>query len=134
MMQNAEITRLTPLALAFIGDTVFDLLVRESLLEGPARPQRQLHRESAGRVNARAQAELAKKTLPLLNEEEAGIFRRGQNAKPGHVPRGFTRGEYSLATALEALFGWLWLEGRLERARELFGIDAVGAACQPPAE
>jgi len=121
-MQNAEITRLTPLALAFLGDTVFDLLVRESLLEGPARPQRQLHRESAEQVNARAQAELAKKILPLLDEEEASVFRRGQNAKPGHVPRGFTRGEYSLATALEALFGWLWLEGRLGRARELFCV------------
>jgi len=124
-------TSLPPLALAFLGDTVFDLLVREALLEQPARPQRQLHRESAQRVNARAQAEMAKKILPLLSEEEEEIFRRGQNAKPGHVPRGFTRGEYSLATALEALFGWLWLMGRFERARELF---VVGAACQPPAE
>ena len=113
-------TQLSPLALAFLGDTVFDLLVRVSLLEQPARPQHQLHKESARLVNARAQAELAKKILPLLDEEEAGIFRRGQNAKPGHVPRGSTRGEYSLATALEALFGWLWLNGRLERAKELF--------------
>jgi len=113
-------TQLSPLALAFLGDTVFDLLVREALLEGPARPQRQLHRESAQRVNARAQAGLAMKILPLLDEAEAEIFRRGQNAKPGHVPRGFTRGEYGLATALEALFGWLWLSGRRDRARELF--------------
>jgi len=113
-------TRLPPLALAFLGDTVFDLLVREALIDGPARPQRQLHRESAKLVNARAQAEMATKILPLLDEGEAEIFRRGQNAQPGHVPRGFTRGEYSLATALEALFGWLWLQGRLERARELF--------------
>ena len=113
-------TQLSPLALAFIGDAVFDLLVRGALLEQPARPQRQLHRESARLVNARAQAEMAKKILPLLREEEADIFRRGQNAKPGHVPRGFTRGEYSLATALEALFGWLWLEGRYGRVKELF--------------
>jgi len=113
-------THLPPLALAFLGDTVFDLLTRESLLAQPARPQRQLHRESAQRVNARAQAELAQKILPLLEGEEAEIFRRGRNAKPGHVPRGFTRGEYALATALEALFGWLWLQGRLERARELY--------------
>ena len=113
-------TQLSPLALAFIGDAVFDLLVRGALLEQPARPQHKLHKESAQRVNARAQAELAKKILPLLDEEEAEIFRRGRNAKPGHVPRGFTRGEYALATALEALLGWLWLEGRFERARELF--------------
>jgi len=122
MMTNP--TQLPPLALAFIGDSVFDLLVRESLLAQPAQPQRQLHRESAGRVNARAQSELARKILPLLEEEEAEIFRRGQNAKPGHVPRGFTRGEYAMATALEAVFGWLWLEGRMERARRLF--EAAG--------
>jgi ribonuclease-3 family protein len=113
-------TQQSPLALAFIGDAVFDLCVRGRLLERPARPQRQLHRESARLVNARAQAEMAKKILPLLSEEEADIFRRGQNAKPGHVPRGFTRVEYSLATALEALFGWLWLSGIWDRARELF--------------
>ncbi|MCL2300555.1 MAG: ribonuclease III [Firmicutes bacterium] len=113
-------TSLPPLALAFLGDTVFDLLVRESLLEQPARPQHQLHKESAKLVNARAQAELAQKILPLLDEEEAEIFRRGRNAKPGHVPRGFTRGEYSLATALETLFGWLWLQGEFKRAWELF--------------
>jgi len=113
-------TSLPPLALAFIGDTVFDLLVRESLLEGPIGPQHRLHKESAKQVNARAQAELAQKLLPLLDEEESDIFRRGRNAKPGHIPRGFTRGEYSLATALEALFGWLWLQGKHDRARELF--------------
>jgi len=113
-------TQQSPLALAFIGDAVFDLLVRGALLEQPARPQRQLHRESARLVNARAQAELAKKILPLLDEEEADIFRRGKNAKPGHIPRGFTRAEYALATALEALFGWLWLNGKWDRARELF--------------
>jgi len=118
-------TQLSPLALAFIGDTVFDLLVREALLEQPARPQRQLHRESAKRVNARAQAEMAMRLLPLLEGEEAEIFRRGQNAKPGHVPRGFTWAEYSLATALEALFGWLWLRGRFGRARELFAAGEL---------
>jgi len=119
-------TTLPPLALAFIGDSVFDLLVREELVAQPARPQRQLHKESAQRVNARAQAELAKKIPPLLDGEEADIFRRGQNAQPGHIPRGFTRGEYSLATALEALFGWLWLCGRFERARALFEKIASG--------
>ena len=113
-------TQQSPLALAFIGDAVFDLLVRGDLLLRPARQQRQLHRESAQRVNARAQAAMAQKILPLLTEEEADIFRRGQNAKPGHVPKGFTRAEYGQATALEALFGWLWLEGRFERAKELF--------------
>lgn len=112
--------QLHPLALAFLGDTVFDLFVRGELLQQPARPQRRLHQESAALVNARAQAQRAKKILPLLSEEELDIFRRGQNAKPGHLPRGVTRAEYALATALEALLGWLWLSERFGRARELF--------------
>ena len=121
----------SPLALAFLGDAVFGLLVRERLLLEANRPAAKLHRESIKQVNAAAQALAAKKILPRLTEEEAAVLRRGQNAKPAHVASGCTREEYARATALEALFGWLWLMGRFERARELF---VVGAACQPPAE
>ncbi len=118
-MQPSEASRLSPLALAFMGDTVYDLLVREKLVQQPACPQNQLHRASAQLVNARAQAVLAHALLPLFTEEEADIFRRGQNAKPGHLPRGATRAEYALATALEALLGWLWLTDQFSRAKEL---------------
>jgi len=110
----------SPLALAFLGDAVFGLLVRESLLLEANRPARELHRASAQRVNAKAQAQVVQRLLPLLTEEEAVLLRRGQNAKPGHVPAGCTREEYARATALETLFGWLWLSGRFDRARELF--------------
>jgi len=112
----------SPLALAFLGDAVFDILVREQLLLEANRPVRDLHRESARQVNAGEQARAMLKLAPLLTEEEAAVLRRGRNAKPGHVPPGCTREEYARATALEALFGWLWLSGRFDRARELFGI------------
>ena len=115
-------TLLSPLALAFLGDAVFDILVREHLLLEANRPVRKLHQESAKRVNAGDQAQAVVKITPLLTEEEAAVLRRGHNAKPGHVPAGCTREEYAQATALEALFGWLWLSGRFERARELFGM------------
>lgn len=113
---------LSPLGLAFLGDTVFDLLVREQLLLEANRPVKKLHEQAAKRVNAQAQAQALDAILPLLTEEEAAVARRGRNAKPGHVPAVCTREEYARATALESLFGWLWLCGRFGRARELFDL------------
>ena len=112
-------TQYSPLALAFLGDAVFDLLVRESLLVQANRPAGDLHKLATTQVNARAQAELAQQLLPQLTDEEAAIFRRGKNAKPGTLPQSCTPKEYALATGLEALFGWLWLRGEQARAREL---------------
>ncbi|MDR2753258.1 MAG: ribonuclease III [Oscillospiraceae bacterium] len=110
----------SPLSLAFLGDSVYDLLARETLLREANRPARKLHAESTRRVNAREQACAAQKIAPLLSSEEAAVLRRGQNAKPRHAPGSCTREEYALATGLEALFGWLWLAGHFARARELF--------------
>ncbi|MDR0531838.1 MAG: ribonuclease III [Oscillospiraceae bacterium] len=115
-------TQYSPLALAFLGDSVFDLLVRERLLCEANRPPARLHQAAKERVNARAQARAYEALLPQLAPEEAEILRRGKNAKPGHVPPGQTREDYAKATALETLFGWLWLSGRPDRARELFGM------------
>ncbi len=117
---------LSPLGLAFIGDTVYDLLVREALLREANRPPRALHRAAAALVNARAQAQAAQQLEPLLTEREAELFRRGKNAQPGHVPRSCSWEEYSMATALECLFGWLWLSGQAERARALFAAAQEG--------
>ncbi|MCL2194986.1 MAG: ribonuclease III [Oscillospiraceae bacterium] len=114
-------TQYSPLALAFFGDAVFSLLVRERLLQQANRPAGELHKLATAQVNARAQAELAKQLLPQLTDEEAGVFRRGKNAKHGTLPQRCTAQEYALATGLEALFGWLWLRGEEARARELFG-------------
>jgi len=117
-MQNP--TQYSPLALAFLGDAVFGLLVREQLLQQANRPAGELHKLATAQVNARAQAELAKQLLPQLTDEEAAVFRRGKNAKPGTLPQSCTAHEYALATGLEALFGWLWLRGNEARARGLF--------------
>ena len=71
-------------------------------------------------VPAPAQAAAAARILPLLDEEESGVFRRGRNTAPPSVPRAASREEYQTATALEALFGWLYLQGRTDRLNELF--------------
>ena len=119
-----EPNHLSPLALAFLGDTVFDLLVRERLLLEANRPPGKLHRAATALVNCRAQAACCEALFPLLTEAEADTLRRGKNAKPGHVPAHQTREDYAKATAVEALFGWLWLRGEFERARELFAVCA----------
>lgn len=110
----------SPLALAFLGDAVYGLLVREQLLLTANRPARRLHTLSVQAVNARAQAQAAQKILPMLTEDELAVYKRGRNAHPGHTPKNQSEGDYHSATGLEALFGWLYLHGAEERLRALF--------------
>ena len=109
-----------PLALAFIGDTVWDLLTRQQLLLSGAHVNA-LHRSAVARVNAAAQAAALEKILPLLLPEEADVARRGGNAHSHHpVPKNQTPYDYSRATALEALMGYLYLTGQNARLTELY--------------
>lgn len=115
-----ELSAFGPGELAFVGDGVFGLLTREELVfSSPARAGT-LHKKSAAIVCAHGQAELARKMQGLLSEAEAAVFRRGRNLGHAHIPKGCTREEYSLATALECVFGYLWLAGSHERLRELY--------------
>ena len=111
-----------PLALALMGDTVWDLLTREQLLLSQAHVNA-LHKQAIRQVNAGAQAEAAGRIEPHLTEEEGDIFRRGCNAHARHnAPKNQDPYAYSRATGLEALFGYLYLTGQDERIRELFDI------------
>ncbi len=114
------------LGLAYLGDAVFEILVRSHLcLHGKLTPGK-LHRAALDYVTAPAQAAMAERVLPLLSEEEREVYRRGRNAKPHFVPKGASRGQYQSATALEALFGWLYLQGRTQRINELFASMLEG--------
>ena len=107
-------------SLAFVGDTVWDLLTRQQLLVSQARVNA-LHKQAIAQVNAGAQAQAAALIEPHLTEEEADIFRRGQNAHTKHhVPKNQDPYAYSRATGLEALFGYLYLTGQEERILELY--------------
>ena len=111
-----------PLSLAFVGDTVWDLLTRQQLLVSQAHVNA-LHKQAIQRVNAGAQAQAAALVEPHLTDEEADVFRRGQNAhSKHHVPKNQDPYAYSRATALEALLGFLYLTGRQERILELYQI------------
>ncbi len=114
--------QLSPLNLAFIGDCVYEMLVRESLVAKANRPVNDLHRLSVNYVSAKAQTQAYDKIKDLLTEEEEAVFKRGRNAKVGHNPKSATQGEYHIATGVEALFGYLYLSGETERIKELFGI------------
>ncbi len=110
----------SPLALAFLGDAVYGLLVRERLLLSANRPARALHTLSVQAVNAHAQTEAVQAILPILTEDELAVFKRGRNAHPGHTPKNQSEGDYHCATGLESLFGWLYLQNEQERLRVLF--------------
>ena len=113
---------LSPLTLAFIGDTVFDLLVREDIICEANRPANDLHNIAVTKVKASAQAEFAEKLMPVLTEKELSVFKRGRNAKSGHLPRNASQSDYHMATGFEALFGYLYLSNQLERIKELYKI------------
>ena len=115
--KDIDLHTLSPLALAFVGDGVYSLMVRERLLCEANRPVNDLHRQSVRDVRAEAQAAAMGRILEHLTEEEEAVFKRGRNA---HTAR--SGADYHRATGLEALFGYLYLDGRIDRIRELFAL------------
>ncbi len=117
----ADISALSPLTLAFVGDTVFDLLTRTELVIEANRPVNDLSKAASKRVCASAQAESIKKILSILTEDETAVFKRGRNARTGGIPKNASSADYHYATGLECLFGWLYLKGEINRINELYG-------------
>lgn len=111
---------LNGLSLAFIGDAVYEIMVREHLLEHGSLQVGKLHKMAVEYVRASYQAEVFDFLEPIVDEEELGILHRGRNASATHVPKGANAIEYRKATGVESLFGWLYLEGKNERIKELF--------------
>ena len=123
-MNEAEINKISMLGLAHIGDAVYELMVRAALCAKGCGAVQELHRRTTAQVNAAAQARAAERILPALDEEESAVYRRGRNAHVNSVPHGASVGQYHAATGLEALFGWLYLQGETKRLNELFALAA----------
>lgn len=117
-LDENKIRELSPVTLAYIGDTVYDLYVRRFLVSRRAGRIEAMHKAASGIVNARAQAQAARMLESSLTEREAEIYRAGCNAK-STPPKNMSRGDYSLATGLEAVLGYLYLTGREARAEAL---------------
>ena len=112
----------SPLTLAFLGDGVYDLLVRESLVNRANRPAGELNRQKVAMVNCKAQAEYAQLLMPSLSEKERAVYKRGRNAAPKCTPKNGSVADYHSATGLECLFGYLHVNGETGRINELFDI------------
>lgn len=108
------------LELAYLGDAIYELYVRERLVRGGGRIAA-LHRSAIGTVCAHAQAETLERIEPLLTDEERGVARRARNARQT-PPHNADPAEYHRATALEALIGYLYLTGQRERMETLIAI------------
>lgn len=119
-LDNKRINQVSTLGLAHIGDGVFELMVRAWLVVHGKLTNKGLHRATVHYVSAQAQAQRVERIRPLLTEEEEAVFRRGRNSNPHTVSKAATREEYQTATALEALFGYLYLKGEITRLDELF--------------
>ena len=116
---------LSPVSLAFVGDGIFELMVREKLVRQGGMPARTLHRMAVRRVKATAQALAYDAVFAACSEEERNILRRGRNVSLSRMPKNCTPQEYHKATAIEALMGYLYLSGEQERLETMFAlIDA----------
>ena len=121
-VQPDDLRAMSSLALAHMGDAVYEILVRGWLCTQGRATCGNLHKETVALVRAEAQAAAVEKLLPHLTEAECAVYRRGRNAHVLAIPKNASRGQYTRATGLEALFGWLYLQGQLERINQLFGI------------
>lgn len=118
--KDSDPNSFSPLTLAFIGDGVYDLLVRSHFAGQSNRPVGELNRMKVSLVNCKAQAAFAKQLFPLLSEQEQSVYKRGRNAATSNTPKNSTPADYHGATGLEALFGYLYICGREDRIYELF--------------
>lgn len=127
MMENNRLTKaearaLGGLTLAFFGDSVYEVLVRERIVKGGTLPVNTLHKKAVEKVNAGFQSKAFEAIEPLLSEDELEIFKRGRNATGNNVPRSSNSKDYRRATGFEALFGYLYLIGENDRIAELFEV------------
>ena len=119
-----HIKQLSPLVLAFVGDSVFDLFIRSRLAMKRSESPHKMHIKATGYVKAEAQGRIALCLYDMLDDEEKKIFRRGRNTNPATVPKNADMIDYRHATAFETVLGYLYLMGEYERLNKLMNIAA----------
>ncbi len=117
-----ELNTLSPLTLAFLGDSVYEMFVRTKILAMGNRPANELHKIAVGYVKAKAQSNAAHKILDTLTEDELMIYKRGRNTNIHTVPKNADMSDYRHATALETLVGYLYLKGEEKRLKEILEL------------
>lgn len=122
-----DINTYSPLTLAFIGDSIYDLVIRTFIVEKVNAPVNKLHKEASSYVNAKSQAKILHGIENILTKEEQAVYRRGRNAKSYTSAKNASIIDYRIATGFEALIGYLYLIGDIERIMEITkkGIDII---------
>lgn len=119
---NIDVKKYSPLALAYIGDGIYDLFIRTIVVsEGNCQPQK-LHKKVSTMVKAQKQSEMAEKLMAVFTEAEMHIYKRGRNAKSYTVAKNASMTDYRRATGFEAVMGYLYLTGDLNRIVDLIKI------------
>ena len=116
---NVDVRMYSPLTLAFMGDCVFEIVIRSIVVERGNRQAGSLHKIKSSVVNAKVQARMIEALMEELTEAERAVYKRGRNAKPHTVAKNASVNDYRKATGLEALFGYLYLSGQEDRILEL---------------
>jgi ribonuclease-3 family protein len=124
-IEQKDIRTYSPLTLAYIGDAIFDVIIRSILVNKGNTAVNNLHKRASGVVKAATQAEFVRVLMDEFTEEEADIFRRGRNSKPHTKAKNASTMDYLVATGFEAVMGYLYLTDNLERACDLvkMGIE-----------
>lgn len=121
-LEDTDIRTYSPLTLAYIGDAIYELVIRTILVEKGNTQVNKLHQRASKLVKASAQSEIVEKLKPYLTEEEMGIFKRGRNAKSFTMAKNASMSDYRRATGFEALMGYLYLTEQWDRMLELIKI------------
>jgi ribonuclease-3 family protein len=123
---EVDIRTYSPLTLAYIGDGIYDLVIRSLVVGRGNTKASQLHQHTSHLVKAHSQSAMMEYILPELSEEEEAVYRRGRNAKSPTMAKNATMGDYRRATGFEALMGYLYLEGSFERMLDLIELGLSG--------
>ncbi len=114
---------ISPVALAYVGDTLFDLFLRSALIKSPALSPHEMHVKASFYAKAAAQAKMAQAILPYLNEEEQKVLKHARNQRSISVPKNASPVDYKWATGFESLLGYLYVQGRNERLYEIMELS-----------
>ena len=126
--KDADVRALSPLTLAYIGDAIYDLVIRTVVVERANRSANDLHKKTVKYVKAEAQSKMIQELLPELTADEEAVYKRGRNAKSYTTAKNASMSDYRKATGFEALMGFLYLTNQMDRMLYLIkrGIELIG--------
>ena len=128
-LEEVDAGMYSPLVLAYVGDAVYEIMIRTKVVNGGSVQVNKLHKHSAALVKAETQAKMVMALMEELTEEEMAVYKRGRNAKSYTSAKNASINDYRRATGFEALIGWLYLKGEFDRMTELIklGFEGIGA-------